>query len=87
MEAAGPVRGKHGDLVDSRHFEHMDAEVEMNTQLHLVPCRWERSGWRYVQKDPQQHGFFSNPNRVNSFGVAPDKKRYVSQNKSGGGQF
>ena len=46
-----------------------------------MPCRWERSGWRYVARDPKEHNFFNNPNRVNNFGVAPEKRRFVSQNK------
>jgi hypothetical protein len=59
----------------------MDAEISMNENLHLVPCRWERSGWRYVQKDPADHGFFNNPNRVNNFGVDSGKKRFASSNR------
>ena len=56
----------------------------MNANLHLVPCRWERSGWRYVQKDPAEHGFFKNPNRVNNFGIAEagsGKRRGASTTK------
>ena len=53
----------------------------MNKNLHLVPCRWERSGWRYVQKDPADEKFFRNPNRVNNFGVNADKKRLASSNR------
>jgi len=56
-------------------------EIEMNKNLHLVPCRWERSGWRYVQKDPADEKFFKNPNRVNNFGVNADKKRFASSNR------
>ena len=41
--------------IDSKQFDQMDAEIAMNKELHLVPCRWERSGWRYVQKDPADH--------------------------------
>ena len=79
-----PVRGQHmSDMIDGNQLDDMDTGLQIgsNQQLHLVPCRWERSGWRYVQKDPQEHGFFKNPNRVNNFGVAPDKRRFVSQNK------
>lgn len=75
------------EMVDASRLNELDVdyigggEQPDGQQLHLVPCRWERSGWRYVQKDPQEHGFFRNPNRVNNFGVAPDKRRFVSQNK------
>ena len=43
-------------------------------KMHLVPCRWERSGWKYVQIDPKEHNFFNNPNRVNSFGIKQHAK-------------
>lgn len=59
----------------------MEAEIAMNQQLHLVPCRWERSGWRYVQKDPAETKFFRNPNRVNNFGVQTEVKRHTSQQR------
>ena len=36
--------------------------------LHLVPCRWSKTGWRYMQQDPSQTQYFRNPNRVNQFG-------------------
>lgn len=49
--------------------------------MHLVPCRWERSGWRYVQKDPSDTQFFQSPNRVNNFGVNGDRKRFASSNQ------
>ena len=68
-------------MLDQRLYDAMDEEIEMNANLHLVPCRWERSGWRYVQKDPQAHGFFNNPNRVNSFGVDSGKRRFASSQR------
>ena len=52
--------------------------MSLNDNMHLVPCRWERSGWRYVQRDPGAIGFFNNPNRINSFGAAPVQKRFAS---------
>jgi len=58
-----------------------DNEMEMNKNLHLVPSRWERSGWRYVQKDPADIQFFQSPNRVNNFGVNGDRKRFASSNQ------
>jgi hypothetical protein len=36
----------------------------------LVPCRWQRSGWKYVKVNPEEHKYFSNPNRVNSQGYS-----------------
>lgn len=67
-------------MMDARQLGEMDAEMTMNSNLHLVPSRWERSGWRYVQKDPKDVGFFNNPNRVNNFGIAPEKRRFASVN-------
>ncbi len=36
--------------------------------MSLVPCRWQKSGWKYVEVDPGATKFFNNANRVNSFG-------------------
>jgi len=52
----------------------LDVDVDV-PKMHLVPCRWERSGWKYVQVDPKEHTFFNNPNRVNSFGIGTTQKR------------
>ena len=49
-------------------YQAIEADMNLNDNMHLVPCRWEKSGWRYVQKDPGHIGFFNNPNRVNNFG-------------------
>lgn len=62
-------------------YDPMAAEVNPNDNMHLVPCRWERSGWRYVQKDPAKIGFFNNPNRVNNFGSPPQRKFASSLNR------
>ena len=43
--------------------------------MHLVPCRWEHSGWKYVQVDPKEHNFFNNPNRVNSIGMSSNNMK------------
>lgn len=56
--------------------ENLDVELDLEdqTKMHLVPCRWSRSGWKYVEVDPKTSKFFNNPNRVNSFGIpAPAK--------------
>ena len=37
--------------------------------MKLVPCRWSRTGWKYVEVDPKEHKFFGNPNRANSHGI------------------
>ena len=69
--------------IDARQIDNMAAEIQMNSQLHLVPSRWERSGWRYVQRDPADVQFFQNPNRVNNFGVDSQRKRFASSNMRG----
>ena len=47
--------------------------------LQLVPCRWSKSGWKYVQKDPSKFQYFNNPNRVNSFGFTQKKMAQAQQ--------
>lgn len=37
--------------------------------LHLVPCRWSLSGWKYVKMDPGDHKYFNSPHRVNGQGI------------------
>lgn len=47
-------------------------EVEKELEggsLHLVPCRWSLSGWKYVKQDPGDHRFFNSPHRVNGQGI------------------
>jgi hypothetical protein len=34
----------------------------------LVPSRWQKSGWHYVNVDPREAKFFTNPNRANLYG-------------------
>lgn len=67
-------------ITDARENDR-SAEITMNKKLHLVPSRWERSGWRYVERDPADHDFFQNPNRVNNFGITAEKKRFASQRR------
>lgn len=52
----------------------MNEEGIPEENLQLVPCRWSNTGWKYVQRDPAEHGFFKNPNRVNSFGFRGKKQ-------------
>ncbi len=37
--------------------------------LHLVPCRWSLTGWRYVKVDPAEQKYFSSPHRINGQGI------------------
>jgi len=64
-------------------MEMREMEISMNKNLHLVPCRWAHSGWKYVQADPSDTRFFQNPNRVNNFGVNGDKKRFAASSTDG----
>lgn len=75
-----PAQAASRTAVDPREVER-EAEITMNQRLHLVPCRWERSGWKYVERDPADHRFFQNPNRVNNFGITAEKKRFNSQRR------
>jgi len=43
-------------------------------EMKLVPCRWSRTGWKYVEAETKQHKFFTNPNRANCHGYSsPDQ--------------
>jgi hypothetical protein len=42
--------------------------------MHLVPSRWEKTGWKYTEVDPTDTRFFQNPNRVNCHGLSPSNK-------------
>ena len=36
---------------------------------YLVPCRWKKSGWKYIQVEQKKHNdFFNSPNRRNMHG-------------------
>ena len=47
--------------------------------MHLVPCRWQKSGWKYVEVDPKETKFFASPNRVNSIGFSPSQRPKVHE--------
>jgi hypothetical protein len=64
----GPGRDAHNTLANKTAI----GVPEEN--LQLVPCRWSHTGWKYVQADPGATQFFTNPNRVNSFGFSTSKK-------------
>ena len=38
--------------------------------MQLVPCRWQKSGWKYVEEDPGATRFFNSPHRVYSLGTS-----------------
>ena len=38
--------------------------------MQLVPCRWQKSGWKYVEADPGTTRFFKSPHRVYSLGTS-----------------
>ena len=42
--------------------------------MHLVPSRWEKTGWKYTEVDPIDAQYFSNPNRINVIGYSPNSK-------------
>ena len=44
-------------------------------EVHLVPCRWKRTGWKYANVS---HGnqFFRSPNRQNSTGYSQFEKNF-----------
>tara|TARA_B110000285_G_C14689208_1_gene408282 strand:- start:406 stop:585 length:180 start_codon:yes stop_codon:yes gene_type:complete len=46
----------------------MQEDYEQGKEMKLVPCRWSKTGWKYVEVDPGTHKFFVNPNRANAHG-------------------
>ena len=42
-----------------------------DAKLHLVPTRWNPTGWKYTEQDPKSTSFFGNPNRINFHGMSP----------------
>lgn len=48
------------------------------SKMQLVPCRWQKSGWKYVEVDPSTTHFFGSPNRANSHGFGPNQKPRVN---------
>ena len=49
--------------------------------MKLVPCRWSRTGWKYVEADPNEHKFFGNPNRANCHGYQSPRGRQMDRTK------
>ena len=54
---------KRGNAIDA-----VEAELEGGS-LHLVPCRWSLSGWKYVKVDPGDVQYFNSPHRINGQGI------------------
>ena len=52
-----------------------DDLYEQGKEMKLVPCRWSKTGWKYVEVDPGNHKFFVNPNRANAHGYNSPQKR------------
>merc|ERR1711957_387538 len=53
--------------------------------MKLVPCRWSRTGWKYVEAETKQHKFFTNPNRANCHGYSsPDQVKARSSTACSG---
>ena len=48
---------------------------ELESDMKLVPCRWSRTGWKYVEQDPREHKFFGQPNRANAQGFFSPQSR------------
>ena len=71
QKALGPKPPQRQSLLTQEDYEY---EVDV-PKMHLVPCRWEKSGWKYVQVDPKEHNFFNNQNRVNFHGVSQPRQQ------------
>ena len=37
--------------------------------MMLVPCRWSKTGFKYVEVDPNKTKFFTAPHRINGQGM------------------
>jgi hypothetical protein len=55
---------KASDLMDGSY----EPELEGGS-LHLVPCRWSLTGWKYVKVEPGDQKFFNSPHRINGQGI------------------
>jgi hypothetical protein len=61
---AKKLKAKPADLTDGS----FEPELEGGS-LHLVPCRWSLTGWKYVKVEPGEHKFFNSPHRINGQGI------------------
>ena len=60
--------------------------MQPKPQMSLVPCRWQKSGWKYVEVDPAASKYFASPNRVNSVGFSPNSKAQMHESYLQGDQ-
>lgn len=70
-QASSPERN-YGNTSPSKKVAERGSSEEPELEggsLHLVPCRWSLSGWKYVKADPGDHKFFNNPHRINGQGI------------------
>jgi hypothetical protein len=71
MEPLSPARPKN---FDKRSPSLIDALARPTPKQYLVPCRWQKSGWKYVNVDPEKSKFFGSPNRIVNAGFSPKQK-------------
>merc|ERR1719498_904294 len=70
---------KPAAMAERQDLYQMADEDYHERPMHLVPCRWRRDGWKYVESDPSRHNFFNNPNRINSVGMSPTMKDKIME--------
>ena len=85
------TRSRHSNSVRPNDFNAPDFRLHRNDlygpnpnetanrPMQLVPCRWSKNGWKYVEADPGHHKFFNNPNRINSVGFSPGQKQAIAR--------
>ena len=47
--------------------------IDSKNKETLVPCRWNKSGWKYIESQPYANKYFMNPNRENYTGYLEQK--------------
>jgi len=67
-------QGPQGFQQTAEDLYDQDHENTGERPMHLVPCRWRKDGWKYVEADTSGHRFFTNPNRINAVGMSPTMK-------------
>ena len=73
MSPQPPNKFSETDEIKSAKFNRMSMVEHYDDvpKLHLVPSRWDPTGWKYTEIDPMNHTFFRSPNRVNCHGLSP----------------
>ena len=69
----------NGAYGNPRNQDYEQKDESAGRLMHLVPCRWQKGGWKYVEVDPKQHQFFNNPNRINSTGFSPEMRAQIEK--------